>query len=104
MFRSSEVIRLRRSATAPQLGPQIVRKKSANSKDSQRHNRRSEQVTTNSHQVNRPTFERRDPPLSEVCRYISFEGLRESIEQVTGLIRYLKPEYLQEISESCTLD
>jgi hypothetical protein len=30
-------------------------------------------------QVNRPTFERVNPPLVEVCRYISFEGLREAL-------------------------
>jgi len=29
--------------------------------------------------VNRPTFERMKPPLVEVCRYISFEGLREAL-------------------------
>lgn len=30
-------------------------------------------------QVNRPTFERMNPPLVDVCRYISFEGLREAL-------------------------
>ena len=30
-------------------------------------------------QVNRPTFERMDPPLVEVCRFISFENLREAL-------------------------
>jgi hypothetical protein len=55
-------------------------------------------------QVNRPTFDRMDPPLVEVCRYISFEGLRDALVQVEGLVRYLKADWLQTISESCTRD
>ena len=55
-------------------------------------------------QVNRPTFDRMNPPLVEVCRYISFEGLREALAQVQGLVRYLKADWLQTISESCTRD
>lgn len=55
-------------------------------------------------QVNRPTFARMQPPLHQICRYISFEGLRESLDRARGLVRYLKPDWLQEVSESCELD
>jgi len=55
-------------------------------------------------EVNRPTFSRLKPPLSEICRFISFSALREKIKQVSPIIRYLKPEFLEEISESCELE
>ncbi|MGA2228022.1 MAG: EVE domain-containing protein, partial [Syntrophobacteraceae bacterium] len=54
-------------------------------------------------EVNRPTFSRLSPPLSEVCRYISFSGLKEQMEKAAPFIPYLKPEFLDEISESCEL-
>jgi len=55
-------------------------------------------------EVNRPTFSRLKPPLSEVCRFISFSGLKNQIKQVAPYIRYLKPEFLDELSESCELE
>ncbi len=55
-------------------------------------------------QVNRPTFDRMNPPLVEVCRYISFENLRESLETVRTVVRYLRADWLQTISESCAPD
>jgi hypothetical protein len=55
-------------------------------------------------QVNRPTFAKMDPPLPAICRYISFEGLREALESTRGIVRYLKPDWLQVVSESCELD
>jgi hypothetical protein len=55
-------------------------------------------------QVNRPTFDRMEPPLVEVCRYISFETLRDALAQVRDYARYLKPDWLQTISESCAFE
>jgi hypothetical protein len=55
-------------------------------------------------QVNRPTFERMKPPLVEVCRYISFEGLREALEAARDYVSYLKSDWLQTVSESCDLE
>jgi hypothetical protein len=52
-------------------------------------------------QVNRPTFERMKPPLVEVCRYISFEGFREALTNAQDYISFLKPTWLQEVSEEC---
>ena len=62
---------------------------------------RREQVVR---QVNRPTFERMKPPLVDVCRYISFEGLREALMAAQDYLSFLKPAWLQTISESCSIE
>jgi len=49
-------------------------------------------------EVNRPTFSRLSPPLSEICRFISFTSLQEQIKQAAPYIRFLKPEFLDELS------
>ena len=55
-------------------------------------------------EVNRPTFSRLSPPLSEICRFISFSTLKEQIHAVSHILRFLKPEFLEEISESCEIE
>ncbi len=55
-------------------------------------------------EVNRPTFRRLSPPLFEVCRFISFSELRKRLKEAGPLVRYLKPEFLEEFSESCELE
>jgi hypothetical protein len=55
-------------------------------------------------EVNRPTFSRLAPPLSEVCRFISFKSLQDYLLKVGGFVRYLKPEFLDELSEACELE
>lgn len=55
-------------------------------------------------EVNRPTFYRLNPPLSEICRFISFSGLKEQIKKASPYIKFLKPEFLDELSESCELE
>jgi len=55
-------------------------------------------------EINRPTFKRLDPPVSEICRFISFSDLKNKIEEVGSYLRFLKPEFLEELSEECTLD
>jgi hypothetical protein len=62
---------------------------------------RREKVMT---EVNRPTFSKLSPPLYEICRFISFQGLKEQIKRASPYIRLLKPEFLEEISESCELE
>jgi hypothetical protein len=52
-------------------------------------------------EINRPTFARLDPPLSEVCRFISFAELSQKLSEVRDYVRYLRPEFLDELSESC---
>ena len=55
-------------------------------------------------QVNRATFASMSPPLADVCRYISFEELRDALIEAKDYISHLKPTWLQTISESCTPD
>jgi hypothetical protein len=55
-------------------------------------------------EVNRPTFARLSPPLVDICRYIAFSTLRDYLTQVGAFLRYLKPQFLDELSESCALD
>lgn len=54
-------------------------------------------------EVNRPTFSRLSPPLSQICRLITFSGLRERIKQIEQSIAlsFIKPEFLEDLSESC---
>lgn len=55
-------------------------------------------------EVNRPTFARLEPPLSELCRFVGFASLREEIKKVEHVLQYLKPEFLEDLSESCELE
>lgn len=55
-------------------------------------------------EANRPTFSRLSPPMSEMCRYISFTALQQEIGKIASIVRYLKPEFLEEISESCEIE
>ncbi len=55
-------------------------------------------------EVNRPVFERLEPPMSEMCALITFETLREKITQLSALTKVLKPEVVQEqLAESCVI-
>lgn len=54
-------------------------------------------------EVNRPTFRRLDPPLAEVCSYISFSSLKAGVNQAQGFLKYMKPEFLEELAEDCIL-
>jgi predicted RNA-binding protein len=62
---------------------------------------RREKVIT---EVSRPTFSRLSPPLSEICRFISFSTLKEQIKAVSHILRFIKPEFLEEMSESCEIE
>ena len=55
-------------------------------------------------EVNRPTFSRLSPPLAEVCRFIPFSALRERLTQIAPFVRYLKPDFLDDVSESCEVE
>jgi hypothetical protein len=54
-------------------------------------------------EVNRPTFSRLSPPLSEMCSYISFSSLRNRLKEVGTFVKYLKPDFLEELAEDCVL-
>jgi hypothetical protein len=51
--------------------------------------------------VNRPTFAVLKPRLVDVARFIPVERLRQQIERAGPLVRFLRPEFLHEISDSC---
>lgn len=55
-------------------------------------------------EVNRPTFARLATPLADVCRYVSFEDLRDYMSRAADYLKYLKPDFLQEVSESCAIE
>src|SRR5207302_2005976 len=55
-------------------------------------------------EVNRATFAKLAVPMSQICRFIAFSGLRRKITEAASFIRYLKPEFLSEISESCVIE
>ena len=55
-------------------------------------------------EVNRATFSRLSPPLSEICRFISLTGLKVQLKQAAPYIRFLKPAFLDELSESGELE
>jgi hypothetical protein len=48
-------------------------------------------------EINRPTFSRLNPPMKEICRFISIPTLRERLSQVSTVIRFLKPEFLESV-------
>ena len=55
-------------------------------------------------EINRPTFTRLKPPLPEICKYISYSQLKKEIEEIGDRIRYMKPEIIEEVAESCEPD
>lgn len=62
---------------------------------------RREKVLT---EVNRPTFSRLSPPMKQMCRFISIPVLKERIHQATPFIRHLRPDFLEDVSESCEIE
>lgn len=55
-------------------------------------------------ELNRATFRKLSPPLAKVCRFIPFSVLRKKVHEVSSVIRYLKPDFLQEFAESCEIE
>lgn len=62
---------------------------------------RREKVMT---EVNRPTFSRLEPPLKEICRYLPIPVLQEQAKHAAPFLRHLKPEFLDDLAESCELE
>jgi hypothetical protein len=55
-------------------------------------------------EINRPVFAKLSPPMSKMCSFLSFETLRERLMQVGPFVGYLKPEFIEEIAEPCTIE
>ena len=52
-------------------------------------------------EVNRPTFARLKQPLPEICKFISYRELKNEIDKMGYRIRYLKPQFIDDIAEPC---
>jgi len=55
-------------------------------------------------EVNRATFTRLSPPMPEICSFIALSALEEAMRHPPDLRRHLKPDYLEELSESCEVE
>ena len=55
-------------------------------------------------EVNRPTFARLNPPLPKICKFISYSQLKKEIEQIGYRVRYMNPQFIDGIAESCEPD
>lgn len=51
-------------------------------------------------EVNRPTFARLHPPLTEVCQFIPYSSLKKELERVGEYIQHLRPDFLDRIAET----
>jgi len=54
-------------------------------------------------EVNRPTFARLNPPLPKICKFIPYSQLKKEVEQIGYRVRYIKPQFIDGIAESCEL-
>jgi len=52
-------------------------------------------------EVNRPTFAALKQPLVKVCRFLGFDALRSYAKEAGQWSKFMKPDVLQELSESC---
>ena len=55
-------------------------------------------------EVNRPTFSRLAPPMNQIFRFAYFSALRDRVPQMADMTRYLRPEFLEELSVSCEVE
>lgn len=58
-------------------------------------------------EINRPVFSKAlKQSLPKICRYIPYSSLKEKVEQAQagGFLRYLRPDFLDEIAESVELE
>jgi len=52
-------------------------------------------------EINRPVFARLNPPLPKICRFLSYSVLKKEIEQIGYRVKYMNPQFIQELAESC---
>jgi len=65
------------------------------------HDDRSDKVIA---EVNRPTFARLNPSLPKICKFIPYSQLKKEVEQIGYRVRYIKPQFIDGIAESCEPD
>ena len=51
-----------------------------------------------------PPYSRLNPPLVDVCRFVSFATLKQRLTEISPYLRFLKPEFLDELSEICDVE
>ncbi len=55
-------------------------------------------------EINRPVFSNLSPPIKDVCSFISFSSLTEWMKKYEPVIKNLKPDFIEDLSEPCSLD
>lgn len=58
-----------------------------------------ERITKFEAEVARPTFSSRVKPLYSMCRFLPYSKLCDRLQEAKSVIRFLKPEFLDEIAE-----
>jgi predicted RNA-binding protein len=52
-------------------------------------------------EINRPTFIKIKPSLTKICKFIPYSILKKEIEQIGYRMRYMKPQFIDDIAETC---
>jgi len=55
-------------------------------------------------EINRPTFAKLQPPLPKICKFIPYSQLKTKLATIGSMIKYTKPEFIDEIAETCEPD
>ncbi|MCX7791234.1 MAG: hypothetical protein N2378_11390 [Chloroflexaceae bacterium] len=55
-------------------------------------------------EINRPTFARLSPPMSQVCSFIPISALRDRLKDIASVVQYLRPEFIEDIAEVCIVE
>ena len=55
-------------------------------------------------EINRPKFSKLSPPMYEMCRFISISTLKDELAQVGRFVQHLRPDFIDELAESCELE
>jgi hypothetical protein len=58
-----------------------------------------ERLTKFESEVARPTFAARTRPLHSLCRFLPYSRLCERLEEAKNVVRFLRPEFLDELAE-----
>lgn len=51
-------------------------------------------------EINRPTFSRFSPTIAEMCKFLSFEKLRDVQSKAGPFLKHLRPNFLDDVAES----
>lgn len=52
-------------------------------------------------EINRPTFAKLKSPLPKICKFIPYSELKQKLQEFKNVLHCLKPEFIEEIAESC---